>query len=307
MKASYILEQGGPEVFRYGELPDPVAGQGEVVIDVYAASVNGADWKVRSGSYNSISNFPYILGRDFSGVISEVGPNVDDFRVGDEVFGVCDDGQEGAYAEKISVKASIIADKPDTITHYEAAALALTGLTAIISIQETLKLTSGERILITGGAGGVASLAIQISKNIGAYVLTTTSASNINYVRSLGADVIIDYKNDEVNEMAKDCDALFETVGGDVAITSPNVLKKGGRAAFIASGPEVPRVDRRDIDLLRPNVGRDRHFLERVISLYETKAIRLPEIKTFDLSESEAAHRISEGRHFRGKLILVTK
>ena len=129
--------------------------------------------------------------------MSEVGPNVDDFRVGDEVFGVCDVGQEGAYAEKISVKASIIADKPDTITHYEAAALALTGLTAIISIQETLKLTSGERILITGGAGGVASLAIQISKNIGAYVLTTTSASNINYVRSLGADVIIDYKNEQ--------------------------------------------------------------------------------------------------------------
>jgi NADPH:quinone reductase-like Zn-dependent oxidoreductase len=307
MKASYILEQGGPEVFRYGDLPDPVAGEGEVVIDVFAASVNGADWKVRSGSYNIISDFPYILGRDFSGVISEVGPNVDGFRVGDKVFGVCDVGQEGAYAEKISVKASIIAKKPDTITHHEAVALALTGLTAIISIEETLKLGSGEKVLITGGAGGVASLAIQISKNIGAYVLTTTSAPNKDYVRSLGADVTIDYRNDEFDKIAKDCDALFETVGGDVATTASNKLRKGGRAAFIASGPEAPRLDRKDIVLLRPNVGRDRHFLERVLTLYERGAIRLPEIKTFDLSESEAAHRISEGRHFRGKLILLTR
>src|SRR5256884_776944 len=154
MKAAFIERHGGPEVLTYGDLPDPTAAPGEVVIDIFAASVNGADWKVRVGDYKQ-SKFPYVLGRDFSGVISAVGAGVQDLRVGDAVFGVCEAGQEGAYAEKIAVKAAIVARKPAALSHVDAAALALTGLTALSAIEDTLKLKPGETILIQGGAGGV--------------------------------------------------------------------------------------------------------------------------------------------------------
>jgi len=160
------------------------------------------------------------------------------------VFGVCDTGQEGAYAEKIAVKASIIAIKPDSISHQEAAALGLTGLTALVSIEDTLQLKAGETILIQGGAGGVAGIAIQLAKHIGARVITTASAGNHDYVRGLGAGEVIDYNAVDFAEVASDCDAVFDTVGGDVGLKAFAVLKSGGRAAFIGSGftaPESPR------------------------------------------------------------------
>src|SRR2546423_1831478 len=140
MKAAYIEQFGGPEVIKYGELPDPVAGPGEVVIDIVAASVNAADWKVRLGHYGGQAKFPIILGRDFSGGVSAVGAGVHDLKIGDPVFGVCEAGQEGAYAEKIAVKADIVASKPADLSHVDAAALALTGLTALSATEETLKL-----------------------------------------------------------------------------------------------------------------------------------------------------------------------
>src|SRR5262249_5666253 len=257
MKAAFIERHGGPEVLKYGDLPDPTAAPGEVVIDIVAASGNGADWKVRVGDYKQ-SKFPYVLGRDFSGVISAVGAGVEDLRLGDAVFGVCEAGQEGAYAEKIAVKAAIVAEKPSALSHVDAAALALTGLTALSAIEDTLKLKRGETILIQGGAGGVAGLAIQLAKHIGAHVITTASAANRDYVRSLGADNVIDYNTQDFTQVAKNCDAVFDTVGGDVAQRSFAVLKPGGRAAFIASGAQAPKPDRDDVTSLRPPVGRAR-------------------------------------------------
>ncbi|MCZ6846317.1 MAG: NADP-dependent oxidoreductase [Alphaproteobacteria bacterium] len=307
MKAAYIETQGGPEVLKYGEMPDPVAGLGEVVVDIHAASVNGADWKVRAGHYSEMTEFPYILGRDFSGVVCEVGEGVEDLTIGDAVFGVCDVGQEGAYAEKIVMKASIITNKPDSLSHNQAAALSLTGLTALVSIEDTIKLQPGEKILIQGGAGGVASFAIQIAKHIGARVITTASAANIDYLRSLGADEIIDYNAQDFTEIVSECDAVFDTVGGDVAQRSFDVLKPGGRAAFIASGPKAPESPRADAQSLRPAVGRDRLHLERIVELFEAGAIRVPEITTYPLSEAVAAHRVSEGRHLRGKLVFEVR
>ena len=193
MKAAFIERHGGPEVLKFGEMPDPVAASGEVVVDIVAASVNGADWKVREGKSGQLARFPYILGRDFSGVVSVIGDGVKDLRVGDEVFAVCDVGQEGAYAEKIAIKAAIVAKKTDRLSHVDAAALALAGLTAICTVEDTLKLKAGETILIQGGAGGVAAFAIQLSKHLGARVITTASAANHDYLRSIGADEIIDY------------------------------------------------------------------------------------------------------------------
>jgi len=302
MKAAFIEKFGGPDVLRYGDLPDPVAGAGEVVVDVHAASVNGADWKVRVGDYKQ-AKFPFALGRDFSGVVAAVGPGVDDLRVGDPAFGVLDAGQEGAHAEKVAVKAAIIAKKPEGLSHINAAALALTGLTALVSVEDTLKLQPGETILIQGGAGGVASFAIQLAKHIGARVITTTSAANLDYVRGLGADEVIDYNAKDFTQVVSGCDAVFETVGGEVAQKSFAVLKPGGRAAFIASGAQAPKPNRSDVTAFRPAVGRTRRHMERVAQLYLAGAVRPPEIKLYRLSDVADAHRLSESRHFRGKLV----
>ncbi|MEQ9190542.1 MAG: NADP-dependent oxidoreductase [Alphaproteobacteria bacterium] len=303
MKAAYFEQHGGPDVMRYGDLPDPVAGPNEVVVDIHAASVNGADWKVRSGRDSQVSSFPYILGRDFSGVISQVGDGVVDLHAGDAVFGVCDVGQEGAYAEKIAMKASLVARKPDTISHVDAAALGLIGLTALVSVEDTLKLQPGEKILIQGGAGGVAGFAIQLAKHIGAHVVTTTSTANLDYVKGLGPDEVIDYEAEDFAVVVSGCDSVFDTVGGDVARRSFDVLKPGGRAAFIASGGKAPEPTRGDVRSLRPQVGRDRPHLERIVELVEAGAVRTPETTEFPLSEAAKAQAISESRHFRGKLV----
>jgi NADPH:quinone reductase-like Zn-dependent oxidoreductase len=306
MKAVFIERYGGPEVLKYGDLPDPVAAAGEVVIEVFAASVNAADWKARAGQYGQ-GKFPLVLGRDFSGVVGTTGSGVEDLKIGDSVFGVCEAGQEGAYAEKLAVKAAIIAKKPDGLSHVNAAAVALTGLTALSAIEATLKLRAGETILIQGGAGGVASFAIQLAKHIGARVITTTSAANHDYVRALGADDIIDYNSQDFTKVVTACDAVFDTVGGDVAQKSFAVLEPGGRAAFIASGAQPPKPNRNDVASLRPAVGRSRQSLERIAELVEARAIRPPEVKLYRLSQVADAHRLSESRHFKGKLVLQVR
>src|SRR5689334_21125193 len=306
MKAAFIERYGGPDVMRYGDLPDPIAAPGEVVIDIHAASVNAADWKVRTGQYEP-AKFPLILGRDFSGVVAAAGAGVADLTVGEAVFGVCDAGQEGAYAEKIAVKAAIVARKPERLSHVNAAALALTGLTALSAVEETLQLKRGETILIQGGAGGVAGFAIQLAKHIGARVITTTSAANVDYVRGLGADEVIDYGKQDFTKVVSGVDAVFETVGGDVAMKSFSVLKPRGRAAFIASGGQAPKPPRDDVTSLRPAVGRTRRHMERVAQLYSSGAVKPPEIKRYRLADVADAHRVSEGRHFRGKLIFKVR
>lgn len=307
MKAAFFMKNGGPEVMQYGDVPDPVAGPGEVLVDVHAASVNGADWKVRAGHYAPITRFPYIPGRDFSGVVSALGAGVTDFKVGDPVFGVVEQTGEFCYAEKVAVKASIVAKKPDSLTHIETAAVALIGLTALVSVEDTLQLKSGETILIQGGAGGVASFGIQVAKHIGARVITTASAANHDYLKKLGADQIIDYSKQDFTKVVSNVDAVFDTVGGDVAKRAFDVLRPGGRAAFIGSGPTAPVPTRKDVVSLRPKVGRDRAHLERIVALVTGGVVRVPEIKVYPLSEAAAAHRVSEGRHLRGKLVFKVR
>ena len=307
MKAAFFMRHGGPEVLQYGDLPDPVPGAGEALVDIHAASVNAADWKMRAGNYAPVARFPYVPGRDFSGVVGALGAGVKDFKVGDPVFGVCDVGQEGAYAEKIAIKAAILARKPDALSHAQCACLALAGLTALVSLEDTLQLKSGETILIQGGAGGVAGFAIQLAKHIGARVITTARAENHAYVRSLGADEAIDYRTEDFTRKASGCDAVFDTVGGEVALKSFAVLRAVGRAAFIASGNAAPVSPRADVRAYRPKVGRDRQHLERIVELVRAGAVRAPEIKRYPLSQAAAAHAVSEGRHFRGKLVLEVR
>ena len=308
MKAAYFMKNGGPEVMEYGDVPDPVAGPGQVLVDVHAASVNAADWKVRSGHYAPTTEFPYIPGRDFSGVVSALGAGVTDFKVGDEVFGVTEQSGERCYAEKLAMNAAIVARKPESLSHTEAAAVGLIGLTALVSIEDTIKLATGETILIQGGAGGVASFGVQLAKHIGARVITTASAANHDYLRELGADQIIDYRTQDFTQVVTDVDAVFDTVGGrEVVDGSFAVLRPGGRAAFIASGQTAPVPARDDVVSLRPKVGRGRAHLERIAELVTSGAVRVPEIKVYPLSEAAEAHKVSEGRHLRGKLVFKVR
>ncbi len=305
MKAILLTRNGGLEVLRLGEAPDPVAGPGEVVVDIHAASVNAADYKVRLGSGGSSSlKFPHILGRDFSGVVSAVGPAVTDFKVGDAVFGVTDQGIEGCYAEKLAIKAAIIAGKPDGLGDAEAAAMGLTSLTALWAVEDTAKLKPGETILIQGGAGGVAGFAIQLAKHLGATVITTASARNHDYVTSLGADRVIDYNAEDFTKAVFNCDVVFDTVGGEVQVRSYEVLKPGGRLVWIAAAPAGFQPSRKDVQVLRPNVVRDRAHLERMIELYDQSAVWPPHITRYKLADAAEAHRVSEGRHLQGKLVL---
>src|ERR1700720_389377 len=205
MKAVLLTKHGGPEVLQLGEVPDPIAGPGEVVVDIHAASINAADYKVRLGGPGHNLKLPHILGRDFSGVVSALGPDITDFKVGDAVFGVTDQGIEGCYAEKLAIKAAIVAKKPARLSHAEAAAMALTSLTALWAIEDTARLKAGETILIQGGAGGVAGFVIQLAKHLGATVITTASAPNHDYVRHLGADRVIDYNSEDFTKVVAGC------------------------------------------------------------------------------------------------------
>jgi NADPH:quinone reductase-like Zn-dependent oxidoreductase len=308
MKAVLLINHGGPEMLRYGEAPDPTAGPGEVVVDVHVASVNAADYKVRlGGGRYSLGRFPHILGRDFSGIVSTVGAGVSDFTVGDAVFGVTDQGIEGAYAEKIAINAAIIAKKPDRLGHAEAAALGLTSLTALTAIEDTAKLKAGETILIQGGAGGVAGFGVQLAKHLGATVIATASAGNHSYVHSLGADQVIDYNAEDFTEIGPICDVVFDTVGGGVRAGSYAVLRPGGKLVWIAPAPEGFHPTRNDVQTLRPNVIRDRAHLERMLALLDSGAVRPPTIVRYRLADAAQAHQVSEGRHLQGKLVLEVR
>ena len=308
MKAMLLTGHGGTDMMRYGDAADPKAGPGEVVVDVHAASVNGADPKVRRGGGRyQLGQFPHILGRDFSGVVGAVGPGVSDLKVGDAVFGVLDQGQEGTYAEKLAIKAALVAKKPDTLSHAEAAALGLISLTAITAIEDTAKLKKGETILIQGGAGGVAGFAVALAKHIGAHVIATASAGNHAYVRGLGADRVIDYNKEDFTAIGPICDVVFDTVGGDVRAGCYKVLKPGGRLVWIAPAPDGFKVPRADVETLRPDVKRDRAHLQRMLDLVAAGAVHAPELTRYGLADAAKAHEVSEGRHLRGKLVLEVR
>jgi NADPH:quinone reductase-like Zn-dependent oxidoreductase len=307
VKAVYFERFGGPEVLICGDRPDPVPKPDEVLIEIAAASINATDWKARAGSYRPPAghdmqfSFPLVLGRDLSGTISAVGKDVASFKVGDEVFAVCMRFEDGCYAEKNAVRANMVGKKPASVSHVESAALALTALTTVSALEETLQLQRGETILIQGGAGGVAGIAIQFAKYLGARVITTASAVNHDYVRKLGADEVIDYNAVDFAEVVKGVDAALDTVGGAVAEKTLDVLRPGGRAAFLDGDAPTPR--RSDIKSLKPPVKRSTRNMNRVAELIDAGAFRPPEIRVFSLEQAQLAHALIEARHVRGKLV----
>lgn len=306
MKAVLMHGYGGPEVLEYADAPDPKAAPGEIVVEVHAASLNPADWKVREGlRKNDVkARFPHILGRDFSGVVRETGDDVSDFQAGDPVFAVNEQGREGAYAEAIAIPEALAARKPDSLSHAEASALAMTGLTTLRALEDEAKLKTGETILIHAGAGGVGGFAVQYARHVGATVYATASETNHEYVKSLGADFVIDYKKVDFTEAAPPCDVVFDTIGGEVHARSFALLKPGGRLVHIAAGPPGFRPPREDVRVIRPDVRRDRAHLTRILELAESGAVRPPHIQEMPLADAAAAQEISKTGHVRGKIIL---
>lgn len=240
MKAMRLKSFGVPDSFELAEVPKPVPGAGQVLVRVHASSINPLDYQVRRGDYADLVPLPAITGHDVSGVVEQVGPGVRSFVPGDEVWYTPQifEGQ-GSYAEYHVADQSIVGKKPATLSHLEAASLTLVGGTAWEALVVRAGLRVGERILIHGGAGGVGHVAIQLAKSIGAQVFTTARATHAEFVRGLGADVIIDYeKEDYVEAIMRETDGqgvdvVFDTIGGNTLSRSPDALAQLGRIVSI--------------------------------------------------------------------------
>src|SRR6266699_2435244 len=241
MKAFIVDRYGSKDGVRAGEMPDPELREDDVLVQIHAAGVNLLDSKIRNGEFKRILPYrlPLILGNDVAGVVVRVGSRVRRFKPGDEVYARLADGRIGAFAEFIAIKEDDVAIKPKTLTMEEAASIPLVGLTAWQALVERANLKQGQKILIHAGSGGVGTFAIQLAKHLGATVATTTSTANVNLVRSLGADVVIDYKTQDFEKVWSGYDLVLHSLDKLTLGKSLRVLKPGGRLISI-SGPPDP-------------------------------------------------------------------
>jgi NADPH:quinone reductase-like Zn-dependent oxidoreductase len=310
MKALMQDDYGGLDAMRIGDLPDPVPGPDDVLVEVHAAGINPIDWKVRAGALRARLEltFPDVLGRDLSGVIVAVGANVTDLKTGDALFGVCPPNRWGSHAELIAVDASIVAIKPHEVSHVEAASIALVGITALTALEKTATIEPGMKVLIHAGAGGVGAFAIQYCKSRGAMVYATCSAGNSEFVRGLGADEAIDYTKSDFAAGLSDIDVVYDTMGGDIHVRSQAVLKPGGMLVCLNAAPvpaDAPARD--DIEIETPLVTYLRADGERLAELIAERAVQ-PNVGTvFFFSDAIDAYRLSETGHARGKVVLRMK
>ena len=241
MKAFIVDRYGKKESLRAGEVPEPALREGEVMVQVHASGVNLLDSKIRGGEFKLILPYrvPFVLGHDVAGVVTRVGSRVRQFKVGDEVYSRPDDFRIGTFAEFVAVKEDSLAFKPNNITMEEAASIPLVGLTAWQALVEKANLKKGQKVFIQAGSGGVGTFAIQLAKHLGATVATTTSTSNIELVKRLGADIVIDYKKDDFEQMLSGYDVVLNSQDAKTLEKSLRVLKPGGHLISI-SGPPDP-------------------------------------------------------------------
>jgi NADPH:quinone reductase-like Zn-dependent oxidoreductase len=241
MKAVVIDRYGNNEVVRAGEMPEPELRDEDVLVQIHAASINPLDLKIRDGTLKTILPYrlPLILGNDLAGVVLRVGPGVRRFKPGDEVYARPDKDRIGAFAELIAMREDAVAIKPKRLTMEEAASIPLVSLTAWQALVERANLKPGQKLLIHAGSGGVGTTAIQLAKHLGAIVATTTSTANLDWVKGLGADIVIDYRKDDFATILRDYDVVLDTLGGEILEKSLRVLKPGGKLVSI-SGPPDP-------------------------------------------------------------------
>lgn len=312
------------------QMPEPVAGAGEVVVAIAAASVNPIDVKVRAGAFKAILPYdmPLVLGHDLAGTVVEVGPDATRFRVGEPVFACAGGDRIGTFAERIAIAEKDLAPKPASLGMSEAAALPLVALTAWQVLVERAQLKSGQRILIHAGSGGVGTVAIQLAKHLGAHVATTVGTDNVELVKALGADVVVDYRKEAFEKQLSGYDVVLHTLGADVLERSLEVLKPGGKLISI-SGPPDPafavaiganwivrqvlrlasakirrKAARRDIDYSFLFMRPDGDQLAEVAKKVDAGVIRPVIDQEFAFAETPAALDRSASGRARGKVVI---
>ncbi|MGP4100225.1 NADP-dependent oxidoreductase [Nonomuraea sp. KM90] len=304
---------GGPEVLRLAEVPRPVPLPTEVLVRVHAAGVNPVDWKTRGGygMAGVLGEPPFILGWDVSGVVEEAGFGVTIFEPGDEVFGMpWFPRQAGAYAEYVTAPARQFARKPRTVGHEAAAGTPLAALTAWQSLIDTARVGSGQRVLIHAAAGGVGHLAVQIARHAGAYVIGTATAAKHDWLRSLGADEVIDYTTTRFEDAVGDVDVVLDLVGDERDHTSTRslrVLRPGGLLVAVPSGVAPELIDRAREQGVRATgilVEPDGAALARIAELIDKGELWVEVEELFPLAEAAEAHRRGEQGRNRGKIVL---
>ena len=241
MKAFIIDRYGKKAALRATEIPEPELGKDDVLVQIHAAGVNPLDLKIRDGEFKMILPYrmPLVLGNDLAGVVVRVGSGVQQFKAGDEVYARPDDKRIGAFAEFIAIDQRSLAIKPKGLTMEEAASIPLVGLTAWQALVEKANLKKGQKVLIHAGSGGVGTLAIQLAKHLGATVATTTSTANVEWVKRLGADIVIDYRKDDFEKILHDYDVVLNSLGTETLEKSLRILKPGGKLISISGPPDV--------------------------------------------------------------------
>lgn len=312
MKAIQIKKYGSNDVVEVNETASaPSLSSGKILVNIKASGVNPVDWKIREGYMQQIMplQFPSTLGMDFSGVVKQVEEDAhSDFKQGDEVYGQASifSGGSGAFAELALASKDSIAHKPKTLNYLEAAALPLVGVSAWQALVEHIRLSKDKKVLVQGGAGGIGSIAIQLAKHLGAFVATTVSTDDKQFVQELGADQVIDYKTENFEDIVHDYDAVFDTVSGDTYKRSFKVLKKG--SGMIVSTLEQPNSELMNqygikAVFLFSQVNRQR--LTRLAEWIDQNNIRVNIDKTFSLDEAVKALDYQKEGHPRGKLVLT--
>jgi len=306
MKAVRIHDYGNVDVLAYEDAPMPSISPTDVLVRVVAASVNPVDWKIREGYLRQMISYslPLTLGWDVSGVVEAVGSGVSRFKVGDAVYSRPDIKRNGTYADYVAIREDEVAHKPTTISHIEAASLPLAGITAWEALFTAGQLAAKQRVLIHAGSGGVGSLAVQLAKARGAFVIATTSGRNCTFVKSLGADEVIDYRTQRFQEVAKDIDVVFDTIGGEVQDASWSVLKPGGILVSIISPPPDERAKalgmRGVFVFIEPNAD----ILAQLAELVDTGSLRPIVGAEFALKDIAKAHALSQTGRAVGKIVL---
>jgi len=312
MKAAQINQYGEPEVLQItDDAPKPSAGEGQVLVEVHAAGVNPWDCKVRSGAAQQWVqvNFPATLGGDVAGIVSEVGTGVADIQVGDEVFGQANSvGGAGSFAEFTPVSASAVALKPRSIDFTTAAAVPLAAASARQALVDHIGLQAGQKVLIHGGAGGIGVFAVQLAKQLGAYVATTVSTEDVDFAKQLGADEVIDYKNQDFTAAIKDFDAVFNVAGAEETTRqSFAVLKTGGMLVTMGSLPTEDLAKQHGVEAIAQQSHVKTEGLEAIAKLIDEGALKVYVDKTFTLDDAAAAMAYLESGSHRGKVVITVK
>jgi alcohol dehydrogenase len=313
MKAAQINKYGQSDAVEFNKnAQKPAVIPGKILIETFAASVNPVDWKISAGyllQKTGPLQFPITLGSDFAGIVTEVGTNVSGFKKGDEVYGMAGiiHNGLGTFAEFTLADPKLTAQKPKKINFIEAAALPLAGTSAWQALVDYMELNKGQKILIHGGAGGLGSVAIQIAKHIGAYVATTASMKNKDYVKSLGADEIIDYQNQAFETLLHDFDAVFDTVGGDTYVKSFQVLKRNGVIVSMLMPPNKDLTEKYGVKVIHEWTEPTTDRLTKIANLVDQGVIKINIDETFPLDQATQALTYQQKEHPRGKVVIVVK